>query len=260
MTGIIEDTPSNTHLPIHLLTSINKKEDRTGWAYIYAKLRSEKSGEELARALPDFVASQSTNDPPQKLNLQPIQDIHLHSHLSREIIPNGRMSYIWIFFSAALVLLFIASVNFANLSAIQSLSRTKEIGVRKVLGGSRKHLASTFYMESLVLASISAASALVFYSLSIPLFEKFLGYGLIRTEPVILLFTLVFAIVVSVLSTIYPVKVMVGLSPIAALRSFGIGNRKFSGKRVLIALQFALALGLISTLLHRRKAIFFYSE
>ena len=76
--------------------------------------------------------------------LQPVTDIHLNSHLDEEIEPNGNRTYVYIFFVIGVMILLIACINFINLSTARSSLRAREVGLRKVVGSSRKKLIFQF--------------------------------------------------------------------------------------------------------------------
>ena len=252
--GVIADIPPNTHLPINLLTTINSTTDRTGWAYVYIKLSNGSKVQEIRQHLRDFVATRSQIDPIQKLNLQPIADIHLKSSLSREITPNSRWSYIIIFGLVGILILAIAIINFANLNTLQSLSRTKEVGIRKVLGGSKGQTFKYFIFEALIITTGSMIVALSIFFLAKAPIESVLGLGKIivnKTEVIGLLILVL--VTVPVISAYYPSRVLSHLSPLIALKKNAVLGKRSIMKKVLLGLQFAMASALIACLLIVQK-------
>lgn len=249
ITGIIKDIPVNSHLPINLLTSINSNEARTGWAYIYVKLKQTEDAKIITARMNEFITTHSPDSETTAMfNLQPIQDIHLFSHLSREISTNNQVSYILIFLGASLFLLIVAIINFANLNTVQSFGRTRELGVRKVLGGSRTHLKKYFYLESFFMFSISLLlSTLGYLTLLIPL-GQFMGQELQPDHMVLTLIALTLLVVVPWVSSLYPAQGLVKLSVIQALKSQLPATNKIQSRKVLIGLQFGLAMALISSM------------
>jgi putative ABC transport system permease protein len=107
--------------------------------------------------------------------LQPIADIHLHSHLRWELEPNGYIAYVYMLAAAALLILLIACVNFINLTTALSADRAKEIGIRKSLGAFRRQLAIQFTGESLLVSFLAMIVSVVLIELAIPVFKTFTG-------------------------------------------------------------------------------------
>src|SRR5205814_1287421 len=93
-------------------------------------------------------------------HLMPLTDIHLHSHKSYEIEANGDITYVYIFSVIAIFILFIACVNFMNLSTARSANRAKEVGIRKVAGSLRLHLITQFLTESILISFFSLLFAI----------------------------------------------------------------------------------------------------
>ena len=71
--------------------------------------------------------------------LQPLQDIHLKSHLDQEIESNGNITYVYLFFIISIFVIMIACINFMNLTTARSANRSKEVGIRKTVGSNRTH-------------------------------------------------------------------------------------------------------------------------
>ena len=166
VTAIVKDQPSNTHMPVTLLTSINTPEDRRGWAYTYVLLKENTDIKSIEEQIDAFIADNVAENPEfLSFSFQPLADIHLHSDLSREIKANGNSDYLLIFGLIAVFLLIIAAINFANLNTVQLLNKTREIGVRKVIGAKRENLKFYIYLEALVLPFISALIGVELYLL-----------------------------------------------------------------------------------------------
>jgi putative ABC transport system permease protein len=150
----------------------------------------------------------------------------------------------------ALFLLIIACVNFINLATAQAVNRSKEVGIRKVLGSSRKQLALQFICETLIITFVSVVIAIGITQLVLPYFNDLLEIKLDRAflaDPVILLFLTSTIIVVTLLSGFYPAMVISGFNPITALKN-RIAASKSSGislRRALVVLQFCIAQSLV---------------
>lgn len=263
VTGIMQDQPSNTHLPVTFLSSINGADERTGWAYIYLLLNQSTSAEALRQKLPEFVKEKDLNGGEGiTLSLQPIADIHLHSDLSRELKANSNSSYIVLFSTVAIFLLLISSVNFANLSIVKSLSRSKEVGIRKVLGSAKRQLYALFIVEAFALLGASALIAAGLYLAISTWLTSFIGHPLFVNWSVVVPGALVIIVLIALVSSVYPAKIVTKYAMSSSLRGKADHLPKHTRfKRSLVGLQFLIALTLLSgTLLLQRQFDFLTSR
>jgi putative ABC transport system permease protein len=183
-------------------------------------------------------------------NLQRLQDIHLSNDLPAQygLLEASNPTYGYILSVIALFILLIACINFVNLTVARSLKRAKEIGVRKVVGSSRKQLIWQFMGESFLLSFIAFALAVLLVQLVLPTFNqlanKSLSISYLFDAKLLLGYFLIF-VVTSFLAGFYPALVLSGYSPIKTL----YGRFNFSGKnylqKSLVVLQFSLASFLI---------------
>src|SRR5207342_575831 len=178
--------------------------------------------------------------------LQPLSEIHFDDRFGNY---NGHT------FSHALItaltligifLIVIACVNFVNLATAQAVNRSKEVGVRKVLGSNRKQLALQFLMETaLIVCSACLMAVFVAYGV-LPFLNKLLEVQIhlnIMEDPALILFVICTAIAVTLLSGSYPAVILSGFNPITALKS-RISSEMVGGvslRRGLVVLQFAIA-------------------
>jgi putative ABC transport system permease protein len=182
--------------------------------------------------------------------LQPLLQIHLSKDYAAEdeLSDASNPTYSYILTGIAILILLIACINFINLTIARSLKRSKEIGIRKVIGGQRSQLIGQFLGESFIVCFISFAFAVILASAALPVFNELankrlnLSY-LINTELIIVFIGLFF--ITGFAAGFYPALVLSGFNPIQTLY-----NRvKFSGKnylaKSLIVLQFTLAALLI---------------
>jgi len=197
VTGMIQDLPHNSHFHFDFLASfITHDFSRTqGWVnnalYTYILLqdnfppyRLEAKFAEIIRkyAGPHFLATigQSFDEFLEAGNkyglfMQPLTDIHLHSNMGFELEANSDIKYVFIFSAIAIIILFLACINFMNLATARSAGRAKEVGVRKVLGSKRPQLIKQFLTESVLVCFLAAFCAVVLVRLILPVFNNFLG-------------------------------------------------------------------------------------
>ncbi|HLO81467.1 MAG TPA: FtsX-like permease family protein, partial [Chitinophagaceae bacterium] len=177
--------------------------------------------------------------------VQPLSDIHFDTRYGNF---NNRMvsrPTIWTLMLVGLMIIVMACINFVNLSTAQSVSRSKEVGLRKVLGGNRAQLIGQFFGETSIIVGISVLLGLALAFLASPQLDSFVPVGKdvnIISVPTII-FLLITAVVVVLLSGFYPAMILSGFKPALALKnkisSTEIGN--ISLRRGLVVLQFALS-------------------
>lgn len=107
--------------------------------------------------------------------LQPLESIHLYSHLAGETEGGGDISYVYIFAIVAFFMVFIASINYMNLATAKASRRANEVGIRKTAGSTRWQLIRQFLLESIVLTSIATLLSLLLIALLLPGFNYISG-------------------------------------------------------------------------------------
>lgn len=267
VTGIIKDIPRNSHfrtdcfISRSTLADLNK--NNQGWlqsqqdwfnceSYAYILIKDKTNPEllqqkinamlerEMAQVIKDYGMV-------MHIGLQPVKDIHLRSHLEAEFkgSVNGDINYIYIFSGAAVLILLIACCNFINLSTARSLNRSKEIGLRKVIGAERSQLIFQFLGESLVFAVTASILSLLLLLTGIPLFNAFVGTPIALSVHLLWVYTAII-LVVGLLAGIYPALLMSSFAPVQSLKgriSHGISDIIF--RKGLVVFQFSIAIILI---------------
>src|SRR6266487_130766 len=181
VTAVAKKLPANSHFRFNSVVSLQTLGDLNNfWAFhmfqTYLLLNDNSSASNLEKKFPAFVNKYIINNPHadgrQDIHLQPLTFIHLHSNMTGELGVNGNIIYIYVFAGVAIFILLIACFNFTNLSTARSLTRAREVGLRKVVGADRKQLLSQFLGETTLFAFISLALALVIAFLVLPLFNQ----------------------------------------------------------------------------------------
>lgn len=269
VTGVIEDFPHNSHFHYDFLLSFATyaSSRSTNWLnnnlYTYIVLKEGASAEELEAKFPDMVrkyvgppieqalgvswdqlVAEGSN---YELFLQPLTDIHLYSHLDREIEVNGNITYVYIFSIIAAFILIIACINFMNLATARSANRAREVGVRKTLGSTRGQLIRQFLVESILLTFMAVILAVILVQLILPWFNNVVGLQLTfnyTNLPWIILGT----VMVGILAGSYPAFFLSSFNPAIVLRGTmkvnGKGSRLRSG---LVVFQFTVSIILFTS-------------
>ena len=263
VTGVMRDLPANTHLGFDILAAFriqehygDKSVDVWDWrkSYSYVLLREGSDPDELEAKLPAFVEKYvgdlyDGEDSSLTFRLQPVTEIHLHSHLERELAPNSDIRYVYLFGAIAVFIILIACINFMNLATARSAGRAGEIGLRKTFGAARGQVVRQFIIESMVMTGLAVCLALLLAVSSLPWFSLLTGKSIsldADTAWFALGAVVVIGAVVGFLSGSYPALYLSGLAPIQALsgtRSRGTGNVTI--RRILVVGQFVISIALI---------------
>jgi putative ABC transport system permease protein len=267
VTGVMEDMPRNSHFHADIFASMITQEQIPtvqeryfqNWArhefYTYLLLREGSSAEDLQAKLPGFIkkhaAQQITTILGSALSsrLQPLKSIHLHSHLQHEINPNGDIKYIYIFSVIAVFILLIACVNFMNLATARSANRSKEVGVRKVVGASRNQLVGQFLGESLLFSFLALVASFLAVKFTLPFFNSLTGKEINFMElgnPVLVGSVIFILFFVGLISGGYPAIFVSRHRPANVLKgSSGTGSGRSLLRKGLVVLQFGVSIFLI---------------
>ena len=259
VTGIAQDVPTNSHLTFDLVIPLANYKDRgwmTGWInnglYTYVQLAPMVSKVQVERNFPRFMDKHMGLIMKQAgyhftLSLTPLQDIYFEQSVF-DGARHGDKRVVYIFLSIAILILLVACINFMNLSTVRAVERSKEIGVRKVLGAIKSHLVWQFIGESLLLTTFSCVLSLGLLAVFLPAYSQLLGYPLNLSAYAlpIGLFLIGIIAVAGFLSGSYPAFILAAFSPIQALKGkLRLGKGSVSLRQVLVVVQFSISLVLI---------------
>ncbi len=194
-------------------------------------------------------------NPPVDFNYhsQPLLDIHLHSNLVSEISTNGSIKQVYAFVTIAVLILIIACINFVNLATAQSANRSKEIGLRKVMGAHRKHLIGQFITESTIITLLSTVLGLLLLELLIPVFSSFLDEKVsvpYIQVPILIVIIFLGALLVGGMAGCYPSFYLSKLKPVRILKGKQTDSKSnFSLRKSLVVTQFIVSNVLIIAIL-----------
>ncbi len=253
--GVMKPMPRNSHFHLSLvmpIASLGAEELPPVWlsvsVYTYALLGSHVLPSTVESDLPLLLREHMDTAVQNfwSLHVQSIEGIHLHSHLLLEMEPNGDFFTVLIFGSVGILIICIAVMNFVSMTTARYNDRVKEVGVRKALGAERRDLIVQFMWEYgtvVIIAMILAATA---GECVLPGFSQLVGKTLV-VMPVTLAIILVAGLAIASLGIFYPAIVLSSLHPGTALRKSVIPlSAGTSLRKVLLVLQFAIAIGLIA--------------
>lgn len=260
VTGLLKDYPKNSHLKFEALVSYSSlpvpsssAEDQ--WTnyrnqYVYVYLPNGQVETKMQHYL-NSVAVKTYASFPIKATfvVQPLDGL-VTKDLRNAIGPKWEASGFWVFGLIALLILLPACFNYTNISIARALKRSKEIGLRKTMGGQKDQIFLQFLMETIIITMISLTGALLLFLVGRAEFQSMLvdasSTDLSLNVKNVLLFVL-FALLTGGIAGILPAVYFARLNPIQALKSQLQGNL-FSGMRLrktLTAFQFALTFGFI---------------
>jgi len=245
VSAVIKNIPANSQLLKYVGFPIDDWSSAGFNTFIQIKGRTdiEKLNKQIAGIMSKQISGFN-----RKLFLQPLTDIHLNTDFAYDLPGIGDKKYIYIFSAIALFLILIACINYINLSTARVLKRSKEIGLRKILGSSRLHVVRQFFGESLIIVLLSFVIAVVLIEILLPFFNLVSGKALTINYFDITSFSGITAllILVSLLSGGYPSLFLSSVKPVNALKNILRNGQKGSMFRmILVVFQFSLSIILI---------------
>ena len=272
ITGIMENFPANSHVQFGVVASISSRTgpddniiQQQGVSFpTYVLLREDATKERFADnaiRLADEHVEEIFGPMGLSLNhhVQNLEDIYLHSRFAMVTEETGDIRNVYIFSFLTLFILLIAIFNFVNLMTAQAEKRTREIGLRKVIGAGKGDLIRQFMGESVIIALLAFLLALALNEFLIAPFSHMLDEDfslLYWQQPAVLLAILAFVVLIGIISGIYPALYLSRHQPITVLKGDQHGTGKPNAfRKVLVSIQFAISIFLIATLLLLHKQV-----
>lgn len=260
VSAVIKDVPYNSHLQFDFLVPFQLLQNDpviaimdswiNDWIATYLLLEDGADVKRLEEANDAIWKEKTGTEVTNRIRLMPVNKIHLHSsYLEADYAPQGDISQVRIFGAIAVIILLIACINFMNLATARASKRSKEVGVRKVMGAFKQQLIVQFLSEAFLITFVSACIATGLVYFFIPLLENMSGLSFtgFLDEPMKLLVPFVATVsITSLLAGAYPAFVLSAFQPATILK----GKSGNSGKSVLlrkglVVFQFAVSVVLI---------------
>ena len=253
VTGILQNIPDNSHFRFKFLANMDfaKEVGRTVdyWKNshftTYVQLADNVTMEEANKKIYNFLDAKPTLEDWEKLSLQPLFKIHLGSGIGYDSFGTGNTKYIVIFLAAALFILLIACINFMNLSTARSLLRSREVGLRKVVGAFRGQLIRQFLGEAIFQSLIAMILAVGLGIFLLPAFNQLARKSFtadLFMRPDIILGLVAVLFFTGFVAGFYPAFVLSGFRPVSVLKgsSRTLGGGSFF-RKALVVFQFSVA-------------------
>jgi len=263
VTGILDDVPANTDFPLKVVisyatlhhTGVNGQ--LNNWTSIFAQhycfvtLPDNLSEAAFNRDLADVVNRYKPRENHNEgMLLLPLKDMHFDTRFNTFNNHPFSRALIRTLSLIGLFVLIMACVNFVNLSTAQAAYRSREVGTRKVLGGTRRQLLWQFMAETGLLVVAATTLAVGFCDLTLPFFDRLLGMTLDTSfvfDPAVGWLLLAVVAGTTFLAGFYPSVVLSGFNPVTAFNSKSAPRGRGANllRRVLVVLQFTIAQALI---------------
>lgn len=264
--GVVKNFPENSHLHFNLLIPYDNMFDLESsqtaevlrknlavnfiisHSFTYVLLKPDADPKQVDLKMEAFLEkyAQPRYQVGQVFSLMPAIDIHLKSKLVGEPSPTNSMTNIYIFIGVGILTLLIACINYINLSTARSLTRIKEIGIRKIMGSMKTHLIFQYLTESFLFCLAAMMMAYLVFHLTLPLLNMLTGKHLIFTEVVnfpLVALSLLLLLVITILAGSYPAYFIAQFESINALK--GNGNQVGTGdhifRKALVVFQLVIA-------------------
>jgi putative ABC transport system permease protein len=255
--AVMEDAPSNSDLPFNLMLSyitIEKETEAHGWNSIWSDEHCYfllRQGEDIGKVQSRLPAFTKKHNPDAETNkaefmVQPFTDLHFDDRFDTYNYRTVSTSMLTTFGVIAAILLLTACINFINLATAEAVKRSKEVGIRKTLGGTRYQLVFQFLGETVMITVVAVILSLGLTQIVLGFLNPFLDLNLrlaVQSNLNLTLFLLGVTLMVALLSGLYPAFVMSGFKPALALKN-KMTNRNSSGyflRSGLVVVQFFIS-------------------
>lgn len=281
ITGVMQDVPENSHLEFDILLSFltHPRANDDFWLSnsfsTYLLLHEGAKAETLESKLPIIIEKyigpqvekslgmdlQAFADAGNRYGMfiQPLSDIHLNTDIVADFKRSSDRKYIYIFSGIAFIILIVAGINYMNLSTARSTRRSREVGLRKVVGSSKGMLIWQFLLESVLLTILSTLLAVLFVELLLPLFNNMLQTNLkvgYFSRWFVIPGLLLLTVFIGLLSGSYPAWFLASFTPVKVLYGkLKVGLSNTVVRSILVIFQFFFSIALIITSLIIYKQI-----
>jgi len=266
VTGIVKDVPKFSHIQFDMLASLSSREitekdnnNEMAWddvwnTYAYVLLPKDAHFKTFQDNLNKLAKRE---DPKVKnthieLKLQPMDDIVNGDNLNNQIGPTMGFTLLWIFGGLAIVVLLSACFNYTNLSIARSLRRSREVGIRKVIGANKTHVLEQFLIEAIMLSLVSLVAAFIIFLIFKPYFlsvhpdlQRVLVLDL---SPKLIICFILFAVFVGISAGLFPALFFSNINAVHVLKNIASVKlfQKVTLRKVLIVFQYCISLMLIT--------------
>ena len=260
VTGIFDQPSGPSHIKFDMVASIaiykNANFMKKWWwnsLYTYVSLVNPDNAEALNQQFPafmdkyfaeDFKSTSSRID----LKLEPVDQVYFNTNTRYDHALHGNRHTVYTLGIVAIAILLIACFNYLNLSLASALTRTREIGIRKVLGSDNRRLIVQFIGESFILLIFGIILAIMLTQLLMPAFNQWFGLDIELSwlDPKVFIFFMVLTLLIILLSSLYPAVILSSFTPIESIREGAVNLGKgLLLRKALVVAQFVVSIFMI---------------
>ena len=274
VTGVMDKIPANSHFRFDFFASMNTLGDWTvlhdnAWRaanfYTYMVIDESASVMQIQQNVNDYLNSRlADNDFVTSLELQfePLTDIHLYSEVQNDIAVQGDIRYVFAASAIAVLILLIACINYMNLATARSVRRSREVGIRKVLGSDRRRLIGQFFGETAFMTSLALLVSILLAELFIPWFNRLTGKTLSVNYSSLQFWTMLLGTgsLVTLIAGSYPALMLSSFKPAVVLKGTNVAGGNSRLRKALVVFQFAASVFLIITTLVIYRQVNFFQQ
>jgi putative ABC transport system permease protein len=262
VTGVYEDLPDNSSFSnLNVILSwqliAGDLEKRVGWGnswfQCFVQIAEQSDMHSVSATIIDAKMKNVFKDEGEakfkpELFLHPMSRWRLHSDFKNGVSVGGGIQYVWMLGVIGSFVLFLACINFMNLSTARSEKRAKEVGIRKTIGSVRTQLINQFFTESLLVALIAFTISLLIVQLALPWFNEVSGkrINMMWSTPWFWFACTGFAVLTGLIAGSYPALYLSSFQPVKVLKgTFNTGRFSSVPRKVLVVVQFTVSVALI---------------
>lgn len=267
ITGIAEDIPKFSHIKFEMLGSLSTYEkvsddyknemlwDNVWSTWVYLLLPENTNLKNLKTNLNNLSTREdkTVKNVHVQLDLQPMDQIMTGDDLGNQIGPVMGSSSLWIFGGLSFVVILSACFNYTNLSIARALRRTREVGIRKVIGALKSHVMGQFIVEAVLISICSLLVSLVLFIILRPYFlsieESMQSILTLELSPLLILYFVLFSIIIGCAAGLFPAVFFSRINAVQVLKDLtsSLGFKKLTMRRVLIVFQYCISIMFITS-------------
>ncbi len=253
VTGIFKKNPPNATVQFDLLfnydLALERRPEWKDWGnsdpHTFVVLNKNAKVDEVNKKIKNFIQTKRAthHNSGNTIFLTKYSDRYLYGKYENGMQAGGRIAYVKLFSIIALVILVIACINFMNLSTAKAARRMKEVGIKKVVGASRRQLIFQYLGESMLMSFLSLALAIIIMAILLPAFNQITGKQLnLEVNGGLVLSVLSITLLTGILSGSYPAFYLSGFNPVAVLKGrLSSSIIELFIRRGLVVFQFCLS-------------------